>query len=184
MSNIIVLDDSIPEDIQKLVEDSFEHNFPWHYARGISTGGGLGDANSGFANILYTDSQKSSNIEKSSKEKQVLYMLIPILYKAVKDAYDKKVSVLKRVRLGMFIKDQNKGRAHTPHIDQHYSHYTMLYYVNDSDGPTTFFDNLDIIKSVSPKRGRCVLFPGDTYHSSSCPIESDIRIVCNYNFLL
>ena len=184
MSNIIVLDDSIPEIVQKSVEDSFEHNFPWHYTPGISTGGGLGDANSGFANVLYSDSQKASKIERNYKEKQALSMLIPILYKAVKDAYDKKVSVLKRVRLGMFIKDQNKGRAHTPHIDQHYSHYTMLYYVNDSDGPTTFFDNLDIIKSVPPKRGRCVLFPGDTYHSSSCPKESNIRIVCNYNFLL
>jgi hypothetical protein len=184
MSNIIVLDDSIPEFIQQSVEDIFKNNFPWHYTPGISTGGGLGDANSGFANLLYSDSQKTSKIEKGYKEKEALAALVPLLYKAVKDAYDKKVSVLKRVRLGMFIKDQNKGRAHTPHIDQHYSHYTMLYYVNDSDGPTTFFENLDIIDSISPKRGRCVLFPGDTYHASSCPQKSDIRIVCNYNFLL
>ena len=34
----------------------------------------------------------------------------------------------------MFIQDQTKY-PHLPHVDFLYEHTTMLYYVNDSDGP-------------------------------------------------
>jgi hypothetical protein len=68
-----------------------------------------------------------------------------------------------------------------------------LYYVNNTDGDTYIFDKtkkelnhiskdtkLGILKQVSPKKGRVVLFDGRRYHSSSGPTK-DIRCIINFN---
>lgn len=87
-----------------------------------------------------------------------------------------------------------------PHVDNPNLHYVCLYYVNDSDGDTIIFnkksdgineyalkDELDstkmsILTSVSPKKGRCVLFDGRHYHASTQPTKN-VRTVINFNFL-
>jgi hypothetical protein len=38
----------------------------------------------------------------------------------------------------------------------------------------------EIIKRVSPKKGRVVLFNGNRYHSSSGPTK-DVRVIINFN---
>ena len=71
------------------------------------------------------------------------------------------------------------------HVDADMPHTTTLYYVNDSDGDTYFFDNDgNIIKKVTPKKGRIVTFDGLTYHSSSCPRENSHRLVLNFNYVI
>lgn len=70
----------------------------------------------------------------------------------------------------------------TPHIDSLKKHITILYYVNDSDGDTFFFDkNMEIIKRVNHIAGRLVIFDGNILHSGSHPINSDKRITINFN---
>jgi hypothetical protein len=70
-----------------------------------------------------------------------------------------------------------------PHIDSFIDHKVALYYVNDSDGDTVFFkEDGTIIQSVSPKRGRFVVFDGTQYHAGRHPKNSDMRIVINFNF--
>ena len=60
---------------------------------------------------------------------------------------------------------------------------SLLYYVNDSDGDTLFFDNdLNIIKRVSPKKNTAVLFDSNILHAGSNPIKSKKRIVVNTIF--
>jgi hypothetical protein len=79
-----------------------------------------------------------------------------------------------------------------PHIDQVEEHRVLLYYVNDSDGDTVFFNekfekglkNLTVFKKISPKKGRVIVFDGNRYHCASNPINSDVRCVINYNFIL
>lgn len=179
MKDIIIIDDVIPESSQILVENQIlHHDFPWCYASGISKGDGS-DKNSGFSNLVYSDAK---NFE--IKNEIAFKLLLPIVYIGVKKAYEKNIAALKRIRLGMFIKNQNGKKFHLPHIDQEFFHYAMLYYVTDSDGPTTFFDDLLIREKVEPKRGRCVIFDGSIYHSSACPEKHDRRVTCNYNFLL
>ena len=80
---------------------------------------------------------------------------------------------------------------HPPHHDMpNDNSMSLLYYPDDSDGPTYFFDksfsqgydNLKIINTVEPKANRAVLFPSGQYHASSCPINYPKRIVVNYIF--
>lgn len=180
MKDVIILDDCIPVEGQKLIENYIgSSSFPWHYTPGISAGPEGGDSNSGFSNLVFSD-RKNFQVQDST----AYTMLLPVVHIAVKKAYDKRIARTHRIRLGMFIRNQNNGRSHLPHVDQDFFHYTMLYYVNDSDGPTLIFDDLEITHKIEPKRGRCVIFDGCTYHASSCPQNHDNRIVCNYNFLL
>ena len=69
-----------------------------------------------------------------------------------------------------------------PHIDMNLNHYVMLYYVNESDGDTLFFDDDGkLLKRVTPKKGRLVYFNGAIYHAGSNPIKYKERIVININ---
>ncbi len=78
----------------------------------------------------------------------------------------------------------NKPHFHnTPHIDAHYKHNVFMLYLNDSDGDTVFVDdNKNIIKRVTPKANRVVVFNGMNYHAGSHPYQSNKRIVLNVNF--
>lgn len=87
------------------------------------------------------------------------------------------------------------------HVDQLEPHYSIIYYVNDTNGDTIFYDNtlgddyskwteilginkdLSIfseIKRVPPKKGRIVIFDGKIFHRSSYPTSKD-RYIINFN---
>jgi len=75
----------------------------------------------------------------------------------------------------------------------------MIYYLNDSDGDTYIFNETNdqfsveydrdvvsknsftIKQTISPKKGRIVIFPGQYYHASSYPKKSIFRSVLNVN---
>lgn len=81
---------------------------------------------------------------------------------------------------------RNKKSHSFPHIDFKKKHLVLLYYVNESDGDTIIFDQIKKnkrIASVSPKKGRLLVFDGDHYHASSSPQKSDCRIIINTNIL-
>lgn len=68
---------------------------------------------------------------------------------------------------------------------------TLLYYVNDSDGDTIFYDKclykdpvgeIKRLTSVSPKKGRAIIFDSNHLHGGSCPKESKYRMVINCIF--
>ena len=60
---------------------------------------------------------------------------------------------------------------------------SLIYYVNDSDGDTIFFnDNLKEIKRVNPKKGKAVLFDSNILHCGSNPINTLNRVVINFIF--
>ena len=92
------------------------------------------------------------------------------------------------------------------HTDTDNQHIVLLYYVNTTYGPTKLFrnklgntkqlndivenqtkcgnfDNVQIIKSVSPKQGRLVIFDGSLLHSPGWPMEG-MRYVINYNIVV
>lgn len=69
------------------------------------------------------------------------------------------------------------------HTDMNDSHLVLLYYVNDSDGDTYFFDADDnVIGNVTPKKNRAVIFDGSIRHASSRP-KHHPRCVINFNLI-
>lgn len=74
-----------------------------------------------------------------------------------------------------------KPHTHPPHIDDSRPHIALIYYVNDSDGDTHFYEKGKLVKTVSPKKGSAVMFKGHIYHASSSPVQNRFRIVINYN---
>lgn len=74
---------------------------------------------------------------------------------------------------------------HTKDIPKDHFAAVCLYYIDDSDGDTFFFDDeWNIIQRVTPKAGRMVLFKNEVYHASSPPQQNGGRIVLNTNVFL
>ena len=88
-----------------------------------------------------------------------------------------------RVRFGLYVPEIDGPLHHNMHVDMREPHTVCLYYVNDADGDTFFFDsNREIIERVTPKKGRMVVFDGSTFHASSAP-SKNYRITLNMNYV-
>ena len=81
--------------------------------------------------------------------------------------------------------------SQVPHIDLKYDdgnelpHVVFLYYINDSDGPTYFYNQeLEVVSSVAPIMGTCVMFDGGTLHAGSSPNSTPFRYALNINIQL
>jgi hypothetical protein len=87
-----------------------------------------------------------------------------------------------------------------PHIDTWFPHWNAIYYVNDCDGDTFIFNEVNetydpgesdinkikdmqftVKRRITPKKGKIVIFPGKYYHSSSYTRNSRYRCVVNIN---
>tara|TARA_Y100000592_G_scaffold29446_1_gene47021 strand:+ start:2880 stop:3419 length:540 start_codon:yes stop_codon:yes gene_type:complete len=170
-----VIDNVISSAYQDYIENIFSMNFSWYFTPRISDDVST-DPNTGFSHLIFEDTTTYSNH---------FGILLPVFFEAF-NKYKRglKPEKLIRIRVGMFIQDQTK-QPHLPHIDFiNMKHTNMLYYVNDSDGPTKLYnqDKTKVIKEVHPKKGRVLFFDGSTYHASSCPKDHPSRIVINYNF--
>lgn len=86
------------------------------------------------------------------------------------------------------------GKSQVPHVDLRLEnegkyagpapHWVFLYYLNDSDGDTLFFDeNGNITKRIAPKENRAVLFDGTTLHAATNPAKTSLRTVLNVDVL-
>jgi hypothetical protein len=108
----------------------------------------------------------------------------PIINKVV-DLLDEDYFVAK-CKVNMNLSDARfEGKYHTPHIDNGFDEQvTAIYYVNDSDGDTFFFDaSGKVTKRVTPKKGTLVMWHGKVFHAKSSPIKTTSRVVLNINLL-
>ena len=87
--------------------------------------------------------------------------------------------------------NSSENQYNPPHVDTPDTNsYSMVYYVNESDGDTRIFNklshqgynDLELIYSNSPKKGTALLFKSNRYHSSSNPINYDKRNIINFVF--
>lgn len=83
----------------------------------------------------------------------------------------------------------NNYQAQVPHTDMAYDdgraipHQVCLYYINDADGPTYFFnEKYELLDAIEPKMGRAVIFDGSQIHAGSSPIKNSFRFALNINF--
>jgi hypothetical protein len=187
-----VFDDFIPEYHQKCIEKALAQA-GWSENENISSmpmnpqlpeGLSLSSSQSGFSyNVFSLDTNKNNDL--------LVGLCLPLVAKA-RDVLGEDVKI-ERIRAGMFSKG---GGLHKPHVDYYVPHYTILYYVNDSDGDTYLFNEISkstdlseypesfsFLERVSPRRGRAVIFNGLMYHSSSCPEYNSSRIAININLM-
>jgi len=80
-------------------------------------------------------------------------------------------------------------QSQVPHTDMAYDdgrkvpHQVFLYYINDADGPTYFYnENNELIDAIEPKMGRAVIFDGSILHAGSNPVRFPLRFALNINF--
>lgn len=84
------------------------------------------------------------------------------------------------------------------HVDMKVPHLVFLYYVKDSDGDTIIFNRrysygsqqflvnnqkIDVLQTISPQKGRVVIFDGLMYHAAGIPRKNK-RCAINFNVFL
>ena len=82
------------------------------------------------------------------------------------------------------VSQKKESEIHIDFLDNQSTRINILYYANESDGDTILYekDAKTIMKRISPKKGRFLLFSGDIPHCASSPTESYKRVVMNINF--
>ena len=177
---ITVIDDVISKGYQNLIEENFSSaDIGWFYTE-TSTNDTKHDTYSGFSQLIFKDDNPVGPVGNL-----LCNLIFPVLLESL-EKYKKGTNLkqLFRIRAGMFLQNQTDELYHAPHIDGEFKHYTLLYYIMDSDGPTRLFSDGEVIKEIEPKKGRAVFFSGDTYHASCSPREHSRRMTLNYNFMI
>jgi len=174
------LDKSYSELLNKTIFENSD--FSWYYLNNISgwrnvsvDGVNFSKNQSGFYHVAYADGMQQSNL---------FLLLLPFIHR-IEEKFDVTVKNLMRVRIGMNLNIGEVG-SHYPHTDLDVPNYTLLYYIDESDGDTIFYkgsnDNLKVDFKNPHTQNQAVLFDGLTMHSSSSPIKYDKRTTININF--
>jgi len=188
---IRVLDDVLTESEQNIIYQILIRNdFPWYVpANGLATTTFTEEVDARDKNI-FEDHHFVHNFLWNGKwvdTNNVNQELITILFRKLLNTLNLDKAELFRVKANLQNKTHKKGQYNTPHVDGLGEHKVAIYYVCDSDGDTHIFENdaypWKIKKTVSPKKGRFVVFDGKQYHAGCHPKKNNHRIVINFNFL-
>jgi hypothetical protein len=194
IDDIIIIDDVIPRHLQDKLEDLFTSNrLPWVFFKDIAIPPaeikrlGITKLTPGIACYIKQDNPKFVNEQLLKEVKIIADESCKKIGKQCKDIFNA------RSFMHFPLAEQLRKEYDNVHVDINYEHLVCLYYVNNTDGDTYIFDKtkkelnhiskdtkLGILKQVSPKKGRVVLFDGRRYHSSSGPTK-DIRCIINFN---
>jgi hypothetical protein len=176
------------EEIKNFI---YGKNFPWYFTADISYDSNKHQARPGhFHNFV---KEGKINSEYVSKIKQISDN---VNKKIKKNLQMYKVRSFLQLPLNeTLIYKNSKHKEDTPHIDLHLPHTVFLYYINDADGDTVIYDyvsknindvpyyeDLSIIKKVTPKQGRVIVFDGMTWHSSTQPTKGP-RCIINFDMV-
>lgn len=86
-------------------------------------------------------------------------------------------------RIFLTVPHKTKMAHYAPHTDFDFAHKVCLYYVNDADGATAFYDDEGKkVREVHPKKGRLVFFDGLTLHGGGIP-RMGPRAVVNFDII-
>lgn len=190
-----IIDNFLPKNnFEELQSTIMSNGFPWFYVEHVSLPpedrhlitDGYAKETDGFYHMLYDRDENVESFANSFLEK---------FYQKIEDelGYTKNHLIRSRLSVKMPKIGFTSENYNLPHVDYYYDHDTVIYYVNDSDGDTRFFNeffsNQEIenvkytVKDlVTPKANRFVIFNGLQYHTASNPFETSRRIVINLNY--
>lgn len=192
IDDIIIIDNAISSNYQEAIFDRLltDRNFPWYYIPNITRkteGEEIFENDSfGFAHAF---------LDREGKCRSILNdFLLPVAYESC-DKINYEPTDFYYGRIFMTVAMKNSPAHNMFHVDMIPPHLVCLYYVNDSSGPTLITNktmedisheeinsqkDIEIIKTVEPKKGRAVLFNGKYFHASSNPIQGR-RCIINFD---
>ena len=177
MEKFIKIYDNI---LPKYLEDSYEnditsHSYPFLYGTNITYGDAPNKKYSPAFSVPLDTNQPAFPKANLNYINQVVYRLSTTL----------NFSIINIFRTKVLLQIPSINTTHDDiHVDLNIPHLVCLYYINDSDGDTIFFDdNNNEIKRVSPKKGRIAFFDGSIKHCSSPPTKTH-RAIINFNILI
>jgi hypothetical protein len=192
-----IFDNFIPLDYQKRIETTLlaYSFFPWYYSpsavkyQADFNGPATGPIGSGIDTPqMYHMFHNGQDRSESSG----YFKLVSPFMNIIQDRTGLEIKELVRIKANLLFPSLGLGGTHIPHIDHPAKkHLSMIYYVNDSDGDTVFFDQyytghqhgqFDITERLTPKQGSAVLFNSDRFHASSLPVNTITRSVINFIF--
>ena len=179
----------IPRDISDFMYEVLcrDNTFPWFYQEQTSFYNGTAEVlqldgyeeHPYFAHTIVTDNQIKSNAYDIVFDKFWKWMVKNV---------DGDFGELIRVRAAKTMK--NKVPPTQPHVDAPFGHWVMIYYCDNSDGPTTIYkerygenpENVTPKQYIDPEKGKYVIFDGRMYHSGNAPRKHSSRTILNINY--
>ena len=189
MHDILIIDDVVDKETQDLIENTiFSAETQWTFGRTVFSHSDP-KLNKQATKTSMNFTKSLFRIDDNFSVSDISIYIKPLQNLSVQTL------ITSRIQLQLpVITDKLYG---LPHVDgiRNTTYRAAVYYVNDSDGDTVFYKettkqispdnipvNLTVYKTVSPKKGRLIVFSGDIYHSSGKP-KNDIRCIINYNFV-
>lgn len=185
---ISVIDDLTSKETQDKIEQLLlADSVPWYYieessgdSRDYEIYGGVNHPQ--YYHVIYNEILPNP-VESSHIFNGILpiTMAIPFSFKSIVRI---KMNATHQINS---MSEDDTGPAHVDYkgypVEADEQLITAIYYPHDSDGDTRIFKNDSNYVSVSPKKGRMVLFDASLIHSGTVPRISTRRVVVNFNVI-
>ena len=184
---MIIQDDNfLTPDEADFFEQTLLVNTPWKFNPWTNTKSAKGEA-------LASQNESFQFVSNLDMDHPVHLTTLELLHKFT-NKHNINVKTVRRIKSNILTQSTNTG-YHSPHIDLDYEHKVFLYYVNDSDGDTVFFNEFWTAENpateetlteqvrINPKKGLGVVFDGFQYHASTSPQINGYRCVINIDFI-
>lgn len=188
---IKILDDIIDKKLQDEIENLlFDPHCSWHYNPYTVTkeeeskhAEKYNLSNELLNNVVDTQMFVHSITRGKHIDDEKTGLVCAEILKQFQTRADFPIEIVYRIQSNLQIRDGHisEEQHNVIHVDNYDPHYVIIYYVNDTDGDTLFFNESSIIKRVSPKKGRILLFEGSNLHANQLPRKSLNRCVLNIN---
>ena len=133
-----------------------------------------------FASMVYTNQMQYNEQNPSMRVKKALHDISTkfLLSNKMLDGF-KPLHGRMYLQVPMAIDEKHKK----PHVNLLGKHWVVLYYINNADGTTAFYNPDGTLRTeVEPKRNRLVIFDGTIKHSVGIPKLSS-RAVLTYDMI-
>jgi hypothetical protein len=168
-----IIENFLPHSLHKIIQQELlGESFPWYFNNSIAYENQSG-SNFQFTHTFYRDQNPISN----------WFNVVQSMMFILETQCNYKLNGILRIKANLNTQNPLLNASDNAHQDSKDPRFmTMLYYVNDSDGDTLFFDDskTNIINRVTPKENTAVIFKSNLWHASSAPIENKRRVVINF----
>ena len=197
----LIIDNLLPKPVEQSIFDMVTgSSFPWtHHRYSVSS--------KDLSQHFYTNepvkdhTQFRHGFARHDEVTSEYYKYIQLLSLGFEGRTGLQTKGKYRIKANLLVK-QDGPVLQPPHVDcmdmldgntDCLNYKTLLYYINDSDGDTIFYNEyftgepVGLVteqQRVSPKRGRAVIFDSNQIHSGSCPSINNTRIVINCVFVI